>query len=130
MKKGTTVSKKTATASEDTVLSIAEMLSDKGINIEYVSKQEAEDAYNHGLEEETRKILNTTVVMNGRTGTVARHIAAGEIAMILDNPNPAMVGQLRKNIGDDVVKMEVGGMGIDQFFDIVKADEEDNVTDA
>lgn len=130
MKKEVVANKKSATASQDTVLSIADMLKDKDINIEYTSKQEADAEYNHGLEEETRKILNTTIVMNGRTGTVARHIAAGEIAMILDNPNPAMVGQLRKNIGDDVVKMEVGGMGVEQFFEMVKVDDDSDVTDA
>ena len=131
MKKTTVDKKKTATASKDTILSIADMLADKGINIEYVAPADVEDEYNHGIEEETRRILNTEVVMNGKTGTLARHIAAGEVAMVLENPHPSMVGQLRKNIGDDVVKMEVGGMGIDQFFDMVADDgDTDQLSDA
>ena len=124
-----TDSSNTTTSDEREVLSFAEMLKDKGITVEVLSPKEAKEKYNHGLEEETRRLLNTEMLVNGRQTTPAEMIAAGQVAYTMDNPNPAVVGQLRKNIGDDVVKMEVGGMGVAQFFEMVKPDE-DEVTDA
>lgn len=118
------------TAEENVVSSFADMLKDKGITVQYLTPKEAKEAYNHGLEEETRKLLNTEMLINGSKTTPAKYVAAAQVAYTMDNPNPAVVGQLRKNIGDDIQKMEVGGLGIETFFDMVKPDEDNDVADA
>ena len=111
--------------SEEKVGSFAKFLKDKGIEVSYVVAKEANDAeYDHDVDCATRKLLHEEMLINGVRQTPAEYIAQAQVAFVMDNPSPMNVGQLRKNIGDDVVKLDVEGMGIEKFMESVKPDDE------
>lgn len=90
--------------------------------VKVVTKAEKVAEYDRNLAADTKEILATECEINGVRATPSQAIAAGMVNHVLENPTPQNVKTMQDVVGDSVVKVDVGGMGIEKFLETVKPD--------
>lgn len=106
-------------------VSFTEFLKDSANFKVQIHKDGAKGTYDKGLSAATKDLLATEFMINGHKMTPAHAIANGLIAHVMENPTPINVKTLQDIVGDSVVKVDVGGMGIEKFLETVRPDEKE-----